>query len=245
MEDPAKHARWQATIDKARANPALKYLVEKTIAEENQRFDAFLRNAGSTTTWYGRSRLSFIYFALVDAGLLPTGPFSWTEKDHVITFSVTSDGTTGEGWRERLGGMGYKMFGYSPLNLLYQIEPTNGVTTEVAILKGSFFDDEHRLMANVRAEATKRGYTKPHPEVACLIRAKFTYQEILAMGLLEITVMHEPLDDADHDPCVLGTGKYGGKDQLTVFSPEPMRPNDQYDVWHGFAFAASPATPSL
>ena len=67
---------------------------------------------------------------------------SWTEKDGVIYFSVTSDGTTGEQWIARLEGKGFRLSGYTKQVLRSpDFKPTSGITTDVAVLKGSLFSD--------------------------------------------------------------------------------------------------------
>jgi hypothetical protein len=79
-------------------------------------------------------------------------------------------------------------------------QSTSGVTTEVAVLKGTFFKDNNRITREIRVGGDKRGLSKPNPEVACLIREKFTDEEIKAMGLCWIVVRHEPIEESDGDP---------------------------------------------
>ncbi|MEX1120240.1 MAG: hypothetical protein WEB94_00595 [Candidatus Paceibacterota bacterium] len=122
---------------------------------------------------------------------------SWREEDDVIYFSVTSDGTTGEDWIKRLKGNGFRVGDYAKQVLRSpDFKPTSGVTTEVAVLKGMLFEDNVRITKKIRAEADKRKLGKPEPELACLIRLKFTDKEIEAMGLIWIFAMHEPINDS-------------------------------------------------
>ncbi len=132
----------------------------------------------------------------------PTRP--WREQDGVIYFSVTSDGTTGKDWIARLKQKGFRVGNYAK-NVLCSpdFKLPEGVTTEIAILKGMLFQDNDRITKNIRAEADRRMLTKPNAEVACLIREIFTDEEIKAMGLWYIVTMHEPIKDSYGDPHLL------------------------------------------
>jgi hypothetical protein len=164
----------------------------------------------------------------------------WTEKDGVITFTVTSDGTTGLMWIERLKKGGFSLYSGEKA-LLKKMATTYGVTTEITVLKGELFEDElfsdnDRTTANIIVEAKRRGLTRPFAETACLIREKFTDEELTAMGLNCIIVMHSPIiDDSDgYSPKLLGVHSYNDSPTMGVFYPEPFR-------WFrgaGFAFAA-------
>ncbi|MBI4993432.1 hypothetical protein HZC33_00525 [Candidatus Wolfebacteria bacterium] len=162
---------------------------------------------------------------------------SWREKDGVIYFSVTSDGTTGEDWIKRLEGNGFRVRDYAKQVLRSpDFKPTNGETTEVAVLKGMLFEDNDRITKKIRAEADKRKLSKPNAELACLIRLKFTDKEIEAMGLWWIVAMHEPINDSDGDPRLLGASRYGDGRWLGACSG---RPGLGWRRGVGFAFAVS------
>ena len=162
---------------------------------------------------------------------------SWREEDGVIYFSVTSDGTTGEDWIKRLEGNGFRVGDYAKQVLRSpDFKPTNGVTTEVAVLKGMLFEDNDRITKKIRAEADKRKLSKPNAELACLIREKFTDKEIEAMGLWWIVAMHEPINDSDGDPGLLRADRYGGGRWLSACYG---RPGYGWSRDSGFAFAVS------
>jgi len=166
---------------------------------------------------------------------------SWREQDGVIHFSVTSDGTTGENWITRLESKGFRADNYAKQVLrLPDFKPTNGVTTEVTVLKGMLFDDQSRITEKIRAEAGKRKLLKPNAEVACLIREKFTDQEIEAMGLWWIVTMHEPIKDSDGDPSLLQASRSDGGRWLNTYNDEP---DDTWDCANGFAFTVSQVSP--
>jgi hypothetical protein len=163
---------------------------------------------------------------------------SWREEDGVIRFTLPpTDGTTGEGWIKRLESKGHRVSDYAKSVLCSDdFKPTNGVTTEIAVLKGTLFSDNNRITQKIRAEADKRKFTKPNAEVACLIREKFSDEEIKAMGLWWIVAMHEPIEDSGGDPSLLGAGRGGNGGWLDA---RYGRPDDRWGSGYGFAFAVS------
>jgi hypothetical protein len=162
---------------------------------------------------------------------------NWREEGGVIYFTVTSDGTTGAQWIERLESKEFRVGSYAKSVLLSSaFKPTSGVTTEVAVLKGERFEDDERITKNIRAEGDKRKFGKPNAEVVCLICEMFTDEEIEAMGLWWIVVMHEPIKDSVGDPFLLGADRDGGGVRLCAYWDKPGH------RWHrgrGFAFAVS------
>lgn len=162
---------------------------------------------------------------------------SWREQDGVIYFSVTSDGTTGEEWITRLEGRGFRTGNYTKSVLRSDdFTPTKGVTTEIAVLKGMFFEDNDRTTKKIRAEADKRAFMKPNAEVACLIRELLTDKEIEAMGLLWIVLMHEPIKDFDGVLRLLGADRDGDGRWLDADCDEA---DNRWNRDSGFAFAVS------
>lgn len=162
---------------------------------------------------------------------------SWREEDGVIYFSVESDGTTGEDWIAWFESKGFRVSDYAKQGLRTSyFKPTNGVTTEVAVLTGTLFEGNDRITKKIRAEADKRKLSKPNAELACLIREKFTDKEIEAMGLWYIVAMHEPVNDSDGDPSLLGVDRdYGGR----LLSACRVGPDGRWYRGGGFAFAVS------
>ena len=162
---------------------------------------------------------------------------SWHKEDGVSYFSVTSDGTTGEEWITRLESNEFHV-GNCAKQVLRSpdFKPTNGVTTEVAVLKGMLFKDQSRITKNIRAEADKRKLKKPNAEVTCLIREAFTDKEIKAMGLTLIVAMHEPINDSDGDPSLLGADRYDDGCWLNAYNGSP---DFRWNSDDGFAFAVS------
>jgi len=170
-------------------------------------------------------------------------PQGWREEDGVIYFSVTSDGTTGKKWIKRLEKKGFRIGDYAKSILNSpEFKPTSGITTEMVVLKGELFSDDKRTTKNIRAEANKRKFTKPNAEVACLIREKFTDEELEEMGLYWIVAMHEPIKDSDGGSRLLSADRDGGGRWLDAVWDGP---DDGWSRADGFAFVASQVRPKL
>jgi hypothetical protein len=163
-------------------------------------------------------------------------PTPWREQDGVIYFSVTSDGANGVAWIERLKNKGFRI-GDNADRILRSgaFRPTSCITTAVAVLKGDMFSDNDRTTRNIRAKAGTRKLQKPNLEVACLIREKFTDEEIKAMGLTWIITMHEPVG-VDGNLHLLGSRTLGGASWLHTYYDSP---DLGWGRDGGFAFAVS------
>lgn len=165
----------------------------------------------------------------------------WREQDGVIYFSVTSDGKTGEEWIKHFESNGFQCLEYTKSVLRSNVfKPTSGVTTKVAVLKGTLFGDSNRITKKIRVEATKRKLLKPNAETACLIREKFSDQEFEDMGTLEIVVMHDSINDSDGRPVLLGVN--GIDHRLAGYCTD-----SDLSYYHGtgFAFAVSQVRPNF
>lgn len=161
----------------------------------------------------------------------------WREQNGVIYFSVTSNGMTGPQWIEHFEKKGIQLPKLAKDVLLSsKFKPTNGVTTEIAVLKGMLFEDNDRITSNIRAKADKRKFAKPNAELGCLIRDMFTDKEIEAMGLVWIVAMHEPIEDSDGDLSLLGMCRAVDGHWLDAYFGKPSH---GWNRVSGFAFALS------
>lgn len=162
---------------------------------------------------------------------------SWREEDGVIYFSVTSDGTTGPQWKDRLEKKGLRVSEYAQ-SVLYSkdFKPTSGVTTEIGVLKGELFTDSQRTTRNIRLKAVNSKMILPEAEVACLIWEKFSDKDLEAMGLWWIVVMHDPIKDSVGDSRLLYAVRGGGGRWLSAGWGDP---GDGWDRGGGFAFVVS------
>lgn len=157
--------------------------------------------------------------------------------DHFRFMLQPTDGTSGVNWIARLANK-YFYVGYCAKQVLRSpdFKPTSGVTTEVAVLKGMFFRESSRTTGNIRDEASKRYFTKPNAELACLLRENFTDDDIEAMGLLRIVVMHEPINDSCGRPSLLGASRDSAGRQFRTTQSSPDR---KWGSDNGFAFVVS------
>jgi hypothetical protein len=160
---------------------------------------------------------------------------NWREENGVIYFSVTALGITGKNWITRLEDNDCYVGKYAKQLLRCpDFKPTKaGTLIEVAVLKGTLFEDNDRITKKIRAEGALRKLGTPEPELACLIRLKFTDKEIGAMGLWWIVTMHEPIEDRNGDPSLLSADSYGPNCWLEAYYG---RPDDWWDRSLGFAF---------
>ena len=164
----------------------------------------------------------------------------WREQDGIIYFTLPpTDGTTGEDWIVRLQSKGFQIDDYVKSILQSKdFAPTNGITNEIAVLKGLLFSDSDRITKNIRTEAYRLKFGKPNAEVACLIREVFTDKELEAMGLWWIVAMHEPIKDSDGDPLLLSAYRHDGGRRLNANYDKPVH------RWYrncGFAFVVAQA----
>lgn len=161
----------------------------------------------------------------------------WREQNGVIYLSVTSDGTTGSKWIERLEKKGFRMSDHAK-RILHSpdFKPTNGITTEIVVLKGMLFNDDERITKKIRTEANRRNLTEPNAEVTCLIRETFSDKEIEAMGLWWVIAMHKPIKDSDGALGLLGA--YRSDDGYWLYA-DYDNPNNRWSRVYGFAFVVS------
>lgn len=166
---------------------------------------------------------------------------NWRKQDGVIYLTLISNGMTGEEWIEHLEKLGFRLSDYAKSVLRSpKFKPTKGVKYEIAILKGTLFEDNDRITKKIRVEADKRKLITPNAEVACLIRENFSDEEIEAMGLTWIVAMHEPINDSDGDPGLLRANRGDGGCWLGACYDSPDR---RWRREGGFAFVVSQVSP--
>ena len=133
-------------------------------------------------------------------------PKKYRDEEGVVYFQLTSDGTTGEEWIKFLEDESIYTTDQSKKLLLSKyFKPTTGITYEIAVLKGSLIakdsggiaiDGKH-VTERICQEVKKHELVAPHPEVACLIHKKFSFEELRTMGLSQIATMHDPIEGSD------------------------------------------------
>ncbi|MEK7663973.1 MAG: hypothetical protein AAB340_00785 [Patescibacteria group bacterium] len=158
-----------------------------------------------------------------------------TENNGVISFSVTSDSTTGPEWIKWFDENVYPL-DYNARILLKSesFKPTKGVQYPVRVLKGELYEDNKRITKEIRADAKQRKLPTPPLELACLIRRMFTNEQIREMGLYWIIIMHEPVELSGH-LHLLGVGGRGEDRWLSTYC---VKPGSEWIQDYGFAFLA-------
>ncbi len=163
----------------------------------------------------------------------------WTEKDGVVYFSVTSDGTTGEEWVDRLKREFFCLDSYTESMLCSEsFKSTSGITYEIAVLKDELFSDRKRTTKNIQKYAESRKLTTPSAEIGCLIHEKFSAEDLNAMGLYWIVIMHEPIKTFSGDFCIFSVES----DDFYYDScliPSLDGPENRWHCSNGFAFVVS------
>ena len=152
----------------------------------------------------------------------------WREKDNdgnsIIRFTVTSDGKTGPEWIKFFKDNKYQLgFGFF-ISIEKILNSENFVasrnfTYDVVVLKGNIVKDNRRHIERMFREGKKKGYQRPPIEIACLIREKFTNEEIKKMGLWTIVIMHEPVkDDHQESPHNIVVDRDEEQEHLSIYS---------------------------
>lgn len=171
----------------------------------------------------------------------------WLKEGDVIYLVLPpTTGRTGEDWINHLEAKGDQLSSYAKSVLCSEkFQPTTGVIYKIAILPGLLWKkDGDRITKNIRQDAYAGIFTKgqklsdPNAEVGCLIRDNFTDEEIEAMGLTWIVAMHEPIEDSDGYPHLLGANRCDVGRWLRAYY---VRPGFGWVRASGFAFVVSQA----
>lgn len=159
-------------------------------------------------------------------------------RDGVIYFTLISNGTTGEQWIPYLKSRGKRLSPYSEDVLRSEdFKPTlAGTIHRVAVLKGELFSDESRVTKLIRAEAARRKWNTPHPEIGPLFRNAFSDSDIERMGLIWVVTMHEPIKDSDGGAGLLRADRRGDEEWLRTADGDLER---RWGRGGGFAFSVS------
>lgn len=177
----------------------------------------------------------------------------WREKDGVIYFNITSDGTTNRQWeKDSFISQNYSGDYAKSVILSNDFKTTSKVTTEIAVIKEElfeeFFREESINIENIRLKSYSGIFTQgrklfdPDAEVAFLIPKNLSDYEIEMMGLSHIITMHKPIMNLDGKPCLLVASRSHRKKNFIVYTFA----SNFYGEWdykqkrgYGFAFAIS------
>jgi len=122
-----------------------------------------------------------------------------------LIITVTTDGRTGDQFITQMAGRAATTICHDARQLLMsnQFIPSNGITYNLAIIRGDEFRPSQRTNRHIEAVATGLGYLKPPMTVAPLLREKLPDNVLKRMNLLAIVVMHPPII-WDDSPSFLG-----------------------------------------
>jgi hypothetical protein len=124
---------------------------------------------------------------------------------------VTSDGIAGSDGIKDLEKARYNVGDWAKDVMKQKVYVvSNGVAYKPVVLKGEDFTDGERVTSNIRKVAEEMGLITPPAELARLLRKSVSDEEIAAMGLWWLIVMHEPITDSGGGPDLLGLGRGGG-----------------------------------
>jgi len=164
---------------------------------------------------------------------------SWRRQKDRIHFSVTSAGTTGMQWYDRLRAKRSMVDRYAQDVLksedVWRLE--EGETIEVVVLYSQFFSHGEHDYKSIcgRDNSFGEAFGTLNHEVACIICNQFTIEDMKMMGLSSIVVMSEPVEgkllSVEREPNRVSPSVMG-----LYVSPDTklLRP----DI--GFAFVSTP-----
>ncbi len=162
----------------------------------------------------------------------------WKEVDGVFYLTVTSDGTSGEGWIKRFEGKRRPICLESKFILRgSDFQPTNGKETQIAIVPARLFswfgviDEGDCTRDHFREYARRRSFTDASLETTCLVRDQLSdtdmnedmdlywinplllckRNEEKDLGFLQITA---PSNPADPEICRMTVREVHGRENL-------------------------------
>lgn len=188
----------------------------------------------------GKAKLVEVTETRSEGAVISTAPtpIVWTVDDEGnIHFTLISNGFTREQWEQHLERRGWRIGSWARNVLRRASEaPTNGVTYNIVVRPGKNISDSDRITKKIRAAADKKGWVKPHWEVACLIRDTFTDEQLAQMDLWYIVTMHEHINDSGGVARVLCAGRLDSGRWLRAYVGNPDR---RWGRGYGFAFVLS------
>lgn len=157
-------------------------------------------------------------------------------KKFIEIKTLVSDGRDGKNFLFDLENSKFSVLEYT--KFVIESEEFNSTVTvgtkyRIAIMKGEEFTLDERMNKNIRKEIAKLGGIMPPAELAPLFRMSFSDEEIMALGLLWVIVMHEPINDSKAYPRLLSLAADGFGKKLGAFIGLET---DKYHIKCGFIF---------
>lgn len=159
----------------------------------------------------------------------------WRIENSIIYFTVTPNGWTGPGWLAWYEQNGYMLSAEAKFVLVSPEFTQTPAASEIqiAVLTGELFINNERTTGNARAQASLRGLVPTNTDIACLIRKKFSNEEMETMGLNWIVGMHTAIQ-GPIGPQLIGALQYNHELRLGSCFDEP---SNKWSRRNGFAFA--------
>jgi hypothetical protein len=155
--------------------------------------------------------------------------FEKNQYGHIV-FEITGLALSGAEEIERLKDAGYRV-GDSAKSCLMSSKP-DGYDANHRLIAGQKYRivlvlgkelARNRTTKNLQAHATKFGYEKPVAGIIPRIREAILADLMKEIGIWYIAGLHTPITDADGNPDVLGTSRYGVGQWVGAFWGGPVR----------------------
>ncbi|MFC1623561.1 hypothetical protein ACFL05_00360 [Patescibacteria group bacterium] len=174
-------------------------------------------------------------------------PSRWVEdKNGLIHLPpILGLGLTGPGMEDKLTSEGHSLSddARSIFHSEHYVPCEKGKVYYPVVVPGKLFSDEKRTTKNVRAKGDSfnliHGESLP-TELGTLVCISYTNEEIEAMGLKWLLVIHEPIEDSDGVPRLFGTDWIDSESWLVAYWD---RPDHQCSRGNGFVFFALQTSP--
>lgn len=161
---------------------------------------------------------------------------SWTtDAEGNIHFTLISNGMTCAQWQKQQEEKKFHPWNrtHDTYDLVPIPDPTSGVVYHVVVLPSSKIPKVVRNQDYICAYAERVGWVRPHWEVACLIRDKFSDDDLEQMGLWWIFTMHRFYHDYDIGRGLLSSCCRNGGPKLNLYCTGD---DGEWGEGGGFAF---------
>lgn len=157
------------------------------------------------------------------------------DDDGNIHLSLRSEGMNPKEYDSDFKAKGFIVSERGRDVLLHAVEqPTSSVVYHIVIRPMSGLFGKDRSEEKVSAHAFRKGWQKPHWEVACLMRTHLSSRSLEKMGLAWLVPMHESIEDSDGKACRLVLNR--GGDGLLSLQANDHHPEQVFYENVGCAF---------
>ena len=129
----------------------------------------------------------------------------WIRIGGVFYFPVSSSGLSGQQWVQYFEDQKRRITSdVSEILLSENFEASNSIYY-IALIPGGFFSDRNRVVRKIWREAKMRRFALPTLEAICLIREKFSNDDLEEMGFNRVIALHKPIMNVDNEFVYVGT----------------------------------------